>query len=112
MLCAVVTDFLHPSDSPQLFILVTVGQQLYSLDPPIALTVLLNRLTLHSFTVTAIGWGEAQELLPPSPPPRRASNVSVGVGGVSSRWAQLLSFHQNTTGTGEGHREFRIARFH
>lgn len=29
-LCAVVTDFLHPSDSPQLFILVTVGQQLYS----------------------------------------------------------------------------------
>lgn len=48
MLCAVVTDFLHPSDSPQLFILVTVGQQLYSLDPPIALTVLLNRLTLHS----------------------------------------------------------------
>lgn len=46
------------------------------------------------------------------PPPGHASNVSVGVGGVSSRWAQLLSFHQNTTGTGEGHPEFRIARFH
>lgn len=79
---------------------------------PTPLLLRHHRGTLHSFTVTAIGWGEAQELLPPPPPPPHASNVSVGVGGVSSRWAQLLSFHQNTTGTGKGHPEFRIAKFH